>query len=101
MSSFFFNYYVHLHVTYISGMEENLPQVEPIWISEEKHERPPQVEPIRISQIGMKFKSLSGVDIFWKYYGGQMSFITRKKYESKCKQDGVVTSCGFVCAKQV
>jgi hypothetical protein len=29
-----------------------------------------------------------------------MGFSTRKKYENKCKQDGVVTSCRFVCAKQ-
>jgi NAD-dependent dihydropyrimidine dehydrogenase PreA subunit len=27
-------------------------------------------------------------------------FSTRKKYENKCKQDGVVTTCRFVCAKQ-
>jgi hypothetical protein len=29
-----------------------------------------------------------------------MGFKTRKKYENKCKYDGVVTSCMFVCAKQ-
>jgi hypothetical protein len=29
-----------------------------------------------------------------------MSFSTRKKYENKCKQDGVVTSCRFVRVKQ-
>jgi hypothetical protein len=29
-----------------------------------------------------------------------MFFSTRKKYENKCQQDGVVTTCRFVCAKQ-
>jgi NAD-dependent dihydropyrimidine dehydrogenase PreA subunit len=48
----------------------------------------------------MEFQSLSSADSFWKYYGGRMGFSTRKKYENKCKQDGVVTSCRFVCAKQ-
>jgi hypothetical protein len=48
----------------------------------------------------MEFQSLSNANSFWKYYGGRMGFSTRKKYENKCKQDGVVTSCRFVCAKQ-
>jgi hypothetical protein len=48
----------------------------------------------------MEFVSLSSADIFWKYYGAQMFFSTRKKYENKCKQDGVVTSYRFVCANQ-
>jgi hypothetical protein len=32
----FFNYHLHLHLIQIIGMEENLLQVEPIWISEGK-----------------------------------------------------------------
>jgi hypothetical protein len=55
---------VHLHVTQISAIEKNLPQVEPIWTSEEKYEHPPKVEPGWIPQIGMKFQSLSSADIF-------------------------------------
>jgi hypothetical protein len=84
----FFNYHLHLHLIQIIGMEENLSQVEPIWISEEKQEHLPQVEPIWIfeekqehlpqvepswiPQIGMEFGSLSNADIFWKYYGTRM-----------------------------
>jgi hypothetical protein len=97
---YFFNYYVHLHLTQFSGMEEDLVHVEPIWISEEKQEHLPQVKPSWIPQTGLEFESLSSVDIFWKYYGGRMSFSTRKKYENNCKQNGVVTSCRFICAKQ-
>jgi hypothetical protein len=44
--------------------QEHLPQVEPIWISEEKQEHLPQVEPSWIPQIGMEFGSLSNADIF-------------------------------------
>jgi hypothetical protein len=46
----FFNYHLHLHLIQIIGMEENLLQVESIWISEGKQEHLPQVEPIWISE---------------------------------------------------
>jgi hypothetical protein len=66
-------------------MEEIQPQVEPIWISEEKQEHLTQVGSSWIPQIGLEFETLSTAYIFWKYYGGRMGFITRKKYENKCK----------------
>ncbi|KAM4072621.1 hypothetical protein ACB094_11G152300 [Castanea mollissima] len=48
----------------------------------------------------MEFDTLEDVWEFWVKYGRQVGFDVRKHYINKSKNDGKVTSRGFVCAKQ-
>ena len=49
-------------------------------------------------RVGMEFDALEDAWEFWVKYGRQAGFDVRKHYISK--NDGKVTSMGFVCAKQ-
>ena len=49
------------------------------------------------SRIGMEFDTLEDAWEFWVKYGRQVGFDVRKHYINKSKNDGKVTSRGFVC----
>ena len=51
-------------------------------------------------RVGMEFDTLEDAREFWVKYGRQVGFDVRKYYINKSKNDGKVTSKGFVCAKQ-
>ena len=51
-------------------------------------------------QLGMKFDNLDEAWDFWRYYGGRMGFSVRKRFTTRSKFDGVVTSCRYVCFKE-
>ena len=51
-------------------------------------------------RAGMEFDTLEDECKFWVKYGRQVGFDVRKHYINKSKNDGKVTSRGFVCAKQ-
>ena len=51
-------------------------------------------------RAGMEFDTLEDECEFWVKYGRQVGFDVRKHYINKSKNDGKVTSRGFVCAKQ-
>ncbi|TVU13388.1 hypothetical protein EJB05_40441 [Eragrostis curvula] len=53
-----------------------------------------------IPQIGMTFSSAEEVGMFWVFYGGQIGFNVRKKYENRSDLDNVITSSRFVCSSQ-
>lgn len=56
--------------------------------------------PSWIPRIGMNFSCADEAWNFWVFYGGQVGFNARKKYENTSKIDKVVTSCRFVCSNQ-
>ncbi|XP_030924637.1 protein FAR1-RELATED SEQUENCE 5-like [Quercus lobata] len=51
-------------------------------------------------RVGMEFDTLEDAWEFWVKYGRQVGFDVRKHYINKSKNDGKVTSRGFVYAKQ-
>ncbi|XP_030926043.1 protein FAR1-RELATED SEQUENCE 5-like [Quercus lobata] len=51
-------------------------------------------------RVGMEFDTLKDAWEFWLKYGRQKGFDVRKHYINKSKNDGKITSRGFVCAKQ-
>lgn len=53
-----------------------------------------------VPQIGMTFSSVTEAQKFWNYYGGQIGFDVRKRFQNTSKLDGKVTSVGLVCAKE-
>ena len=53
-----------------------------------------------IPHVDMEFDTLEDAWEFWLDYGNQMGFDVRKHFINKSMKDGMVTSRGFVCAKE-
>ena len=51
-------------------------------------------------KIGMEFESVEVAWQFWVEYGKKVGFGVRKQYYNKRKEDGVITSCRYVCCKE-
>ena len=51
-------------------------------------------------RVGMEYDTSEDAWEFWLKYGRQKGFDVRKHYINKSKNDGKITSRGFVCAKQ-
>ena len=56
--------------------------------------------PVMIPHVDMEFDTLEDAWEFWLDYGNQMGFDVRKHFINKSMKDGMVTSRGFVCAKE-
>ena len=48
----------------------------------------------------MAFSTVDEAQKYWNYYGGQIGFDIRKRFQNSSKLDGMITSTRFVCSKE-